>query len=71
MLNRHPSKVNVWEIVNLLETRVLLLDCLNDPDVCPHVPDCMIRPTWGKAYDAMKRIFEETTLQDILQNQKH
>ena len=71
MLTRSPSEISVWEVVNLLETRVLLLDCLSDPEVCDHVEECLIRPVWGKAYEAMKRIFEDTTLQDILRHQKH
>lgn len=70
MLSKPPSKINVWEVVNLLETRVLLLDCLKDPGVCEHVEECLIRPVWGKAYDAMRRIFEGTSLQDILQQRQ-
>lgn len=69
MLTRPPSEINVWEVISLLETQVILLDCLNEPSVCKHVQDCLIRPVWGKAYEAMKRIFEETTLQDILHQQ--
>jgi Rrf2 family protein len=71
MLTRAPSEISVWEVVNLLETRVLLLDCLSDPEVCDHVEECLIRPVWGKAYEAMKRIFEDTTLEDILRHQEH
>ncbi len=70
MLTKPPSRINVWEVISLLETRVLLLDCLNDPEVCEHIDDCLIRPVWGKAYNAMKRIFEETSLQDILRHRQ-
>ena len=69
MLTRPPSKISVWRVLNLLETRVLLLDCLNDPHVCEHTKDCLVRPVWGKAYEAMRRVFEETSLEDILQQQ--
>ncbi|MCF8062076.1 MAG: RrF2 family transcriptional regulator [Deltaproteobacteria bacterium] len=71
MLSRHPSEINVWQVVNLLETRVLLLDCLSEPEVCDHVKECLIRPVWGEAYEAVKRIFSETTLEDILRNHQH
>lgn len=70
MLTRPPCDINVWEVISLLETRMLLLDCLNDPSVCDHVRDCLIRPVWGEAYEAMKRIFQETTLEDILHQQR-
>jgi Rrf2 family protein len=70
MLTRPPSGIHVWEVVSLLETKAVLLDCLNDPGVCEHSGDCPLRPVWGKAYDAMRRIFEETTLCDILEASK-
>ncbi|MFO7784472.1 MAG: RrF2 family transcriptional regulator [Thermodesulfobacteriota bacterium] len=70
MLTKPPSDINVWQVISLLETRVVLLDCLSDPGVCQYVEECLIRPVWGKAYNAMRRIFEETSLQDILQHRR-
>jgi Rrf2 family protein len=70
MLTMPPAEISVWEVVSLLETRVLLLDCLSDPAVCDHVEECLIRPVWGRAYEAMKGIFEETTLEDVLRHQQ-
>jgi len=69
MLKNAPSEISVWQVLNLLETRVLFLDCLNDPGVCKHTEDCLVRPVWGKAYQAMRRVFEETSLEDILKQQ--
>lgn len=68
MLIKQPSTINIWQVISLLETRVLLLDCLNDPEVCEHVDECLLRPIWGRAHSSMRRIFEETSLQDILED---
>ncbi len=68
MLIKQPSTINIWQVISLLETRVLLLDCLNDPEICQHVDECLLRPVWGRAHSAMRRIFEETSLQDILED---
>jgi len=69
MLKYAPSEISVWVVLNLLESRVLFLDCLSDPGVCKHTDDCLVRPVWGKAYESMKRVFEETSLEDILMQQ--
>ncbi|MFC1822357.1 RrF2 family transcriptional regulator [Thermodesulfobacteriota bacterium] len=66
MLAAPPEKINLWDILSLLETNLAVVDCVNDETVCDSVSDCLIRPFWGKAFSAMKTIFEETSLQDIL-----
>ena len=71
MLTKPPSEISVWKVLNLLETQVVLLDCLNDPQVCEHTRDCLIRPVWGKAYESMRRVFEETSLEDILDEHRN
>jgi len=66
MLTKPPKKINVWEVLNLLETRMLLVNCLYEPSICENSDECLIRPVWGEAHTAMQRVFEQTTLEDIL-----
>ena len=67
MLSKSPAKINVWEVLTLLESKLYLVDCLNDKASCENSADCPIRPIWGKAFRAMTKLFEETTLEDILE----
>ena len=66
MLAASPEKINLWAILSLLETNLAVADCVSDDSVCDSISDCLIRPFWGKAFAAMKTIFEETSLQDVL-----
>ncbi len=66
MLTRHPGEISVWEVIDLLESRVFLVDCVLCPEACEHSDTCIVRPVWGRAYRAMRTIFEETSLEQIL-----
>jgi len=66
MLSKPPEEINTWEILNILESRMELVNCLYEPDVCENAHDCLIRPTWGKAHKAMQKVFEDTSLEDVL-----
>lgn len=66
MLSRPPEAVTLWEILILLETKMTLVDCVSDEAVCPNTGDCPVRPIWGKAFASIKKIFQETSLADIV-----
>jgi Rrf2 family protein len=66
MLAKTPQDINLWEILLRLESKFTFVDCLGDETCCESIPTCPIRPVWGKAFDAMKTIFKDTTLVDVL-----
>ena len=68
MLSKHPKTVDVWEILMLLESKMTFVDCVSKNDVCEYSRDCLVRPIWGKAFNSMRRFFQETTLEDILRD---
>ena len=65
-LSKSPDKIFLWQILKYLESHLTLVDCVSDNDSCEHIETCLIRPVWGKAYNAMMDIFKETSLKDIL-----
>lgn len=65
MLSIPPEKINLWDILILLESKSSLVDCLVDESVCPHTTTCPVRPVWGKALDALVQVFSTTTLRDV------
>jgi len=71
MLSRPPENINLWEVLNLLETKLTFVDCVSDEGVCDHIEDCPVRPVWGKAFACIKKIFLETSLADILLLEKN
>jgi Rrf2 family iron-sulfur cluster assembly transcriptional regulator len=70
MLSQSPDKINLWDILNLLETKLSFVDCLNDSGLCENSSECPIRPIWGKAFNSMMKLFKETSLKDVLCSSK-
>lgn len=69
MLARAPEKISIWELLDLLESKLTFADCLKDPDICENTENCPVRPIWGKALSLMTRHFKETSLKDVLKLQ--
>lgn len=65
-LSQPPEKINLWDILTLLESKFYFVDCLNDKNLCENSIDCPIRPVWGKAFGAHRKLFQETSLEDML-----
>ena len=65
-LSQSPDKIFLWQILKHLESHLTLVDCVSDDESCEHIETCLIRPVWGKAYNAMMNVFKETSLKDIL-----
>ena len=67
MLSRPPEEINLWELLNLLESKFTLVDCVADGENgCDHMVDCPLRLVWGKAYETLMKQFQATTLNDVL-----
>ena len=66
MLAVAPEKINIWDVLVLLESKLTFVDCVGDETACGNSGECPIRPVWGKAFDAVVKIFRETSLQDVL-----
>jgi len=68
MLTRPPGSISIWEILELLESKYFLVDCLKDDKVCEFSDRCVVRPIWSKAYYKIREVFKKTSLQDILES---
>ena len=66
LLSKAPETINMWDILLLLESNISVVDCVNDASVCKNADDCLVRPVWGKAFEAMMKIFYNTSLKDII-----
>ena len=66
MLSKSPANINVWDVLIILESKFTIVACVGNEAVCEKSEDCPIRPIWGKAFDSIKRIFKETSLEDLL-----
>jgi Rrf2 family protein len=66
MLAKPPDQINVWELLLLLESKLTLVDCLANPGACEKMGTCLVRPLWAKAYESVSKLFQETSLNDLV-----
>ena len=71
MLARPPEKINVGEIVKILEGGIDLSGCIENPDACEKVESCLTRGVWEEATRAMYEKLNATTLSKMIANNKN
>ena len=71
-LIRSPEKITVGEIMRFLEGDVDPADCvaLVPETNCPFKGDCAFFPMWSRIKDAIFAVYDETTIIDLLENEK-
>lgn len=67
MLARKPDKISVGEIVETLEGKLALVDCVLEPELCYRSPECPTRDIWVGMTDALKTELFSLSLKDVLQ----
>ena len=68
-LTRHPSKINLLEIMQSLE-RTSPVDCLDSPDICPRVKKCATYDVWKEIQESTNNILRSLTLADMMERQR-
>jgi Rrf2 family protein len=61
-----PEKVTVADIVKVMEGNVELVPCLKSR--CSRLDNCVTRPVWQKAAEAMMNVFSEFTIADMVKS---
>ena len=69
-LASHPGEIKLSEVVPLLEGAIIPVDCLSNPESCPHHDLCAARDVWAEMKKAMDGVLESKTLQDLIDRQK-
>ena len=69
ILAKHPSKIKLSEVIQVLEGSIALVECVENPKSCPRVNHCATREIWKKMKEAMNNVLESTTLQDLVEQQ--
>jgi Rrf2 family protein len=71
-LIRSPDKITVGDIMRFLEGDVDPSECvaLVSETNCPFKGDCAFFPMWNKVKDAIFNVYDETTIQDLIDNDK-
>jgi len=69
-LARPPSEICLYDVVEILEGPLNLLECLRDSKICQKVPSCVTRDIWKEVSDAISKIFYSVTLEDMVNRKR-
>ena len=71
MLVGEPSEVAVGQIIRFVDGPIGPVDCLaNDSSGCPLHTSCAFKGMWTRAGDAIANVYDQTSLQDLLDEQQ-
>jgi len=66
-LARSPREITLGEIVEVLEGRLDLVDCVHNPSLCERSKHCVTRDLWGELEESIREKLFSTTLQDLVE----
>ena len=66
-LARDANSITVGEVIRFVQGPLGLVDCTSrvEPD-CDLYDDCVFRPLWEKARNALEEVYDGTTIQDLV-----
>ncbi|MFC1766685.1 RrF2 family transcriptional regulator, partial [Planctomycetota bacterium] len=61
MLAKPPAEIRLSEIFHCLEGQVATSACVDDPDVCDHAIDCVVRKIWADVEESVNNVLDAVT----------
>ena len=69
-LAKSPEEIKLSEVIQLLEGSIAPVECVNNPKYCSRSDSCVTRDVWDELKQAMNRVLESATLQNLVERQK-
>ena len=71
-LSRPPLDISVGEVVRLIQGPMSVIECAEAGAGagCPLRVGCVLLPMWERAHQAMMAVFDETSLQDLVDQER-
>ncbi len=69
-LRKHPSKITIKDIVQVLEGHLSPVECVKNHSVCSRVKDCSARDIWETLYKKISETLDSITLNDLLESEE-
>ncbi len=70
MLAKKPKEITLGDITRLFEGQTELVDCISSPEKCHRSDECIVRPAWQRATQALFRELDAITITDLLEKKK-
>lgn len=66
-LAKPPAGIRLIEIIQIMEGSTAPVDCVDDAQICSRSGLCVTRGVWAEIKNAIDKVLESTTLQDLLE----
>ncbi|MCX6353670.1 MAG: Rrf2 family transcriptional regulator [Candidatus Aureabacteria bacterium] len=70
VLAHPPSQISLKDILDVLEGRICLVDCVANPSLCPRSRDCIPKDIWRDVSQTISRTFDSFTLEKMIEKQR-
>lgn len=69
-LAKHPSEINLAQVVEAVEGSLSPVSCLDESTECPRFPQCAARDIWMEVGNAIRGVLEGVTVEDFCNRQR-
>ena len=69
-LAKPPSQIKLIEIIQSIEGSTAPVECVDDAGICSRSDLCVTRVVWTKIKEAIDKVLESTTLQDLVEQHR-
>lgn len=69
-LGKPPDQISLIDIIRIAEGAIPVVDCVDDPEVCPRVDSCATRDVWMEVKKAICDVLQSVTLQELVERQR-
>jgi len=68
-----PSSISIGDVIRFIDGPLHPVDCFSDLKInpCKLKGSCVFRPVWKRAQQAVENIYDNTTLQDLINNEQN
>ena len=66
VLLRNPTDISLLDVIQILEGPVSLVECVDDPDFCVRVENCVAHSVWAEVSQAFRDALARVSLAEIL-----
>ena len=70
VLAKKPDEIKLSDVFYSLEGPVVTVECLEDRGACTRIADCVSRQLWAQVQEAITKVLESMTLQDLISRAK-
>jgi Rrf2 family protein len=69
-LAKPPSEICLYDVVEILEGPLNLVECLHDSKVCQKISSCVTRDIWKEISESISKIFYSVSLEDMVHRKR-